>query len=243
MRTIDITSTQFSDLGLIQYDKIKINNLEFHKISIQLDKHQDILELYRKYNIYLPENIRTSCFKRQNEFFIGRLAAQYALKANGYSHNFILHKGQRGEPIWPKNHFGSISHSMRCPKTGVAIACLNREVKYVGIDIELKNNHSILNENSDILNHFLNPFEIRYLFNFNQFYPYIYLIVFSAKESIIKAIYSKNKIILSFLDMQVTTINIVKNMIFIHVKKNNINYKMIINYILLENEVLTYNCF
>ena len=32
-------------------------------------------------------------------------------------------------------------------------------------------------------------------------------------------------------------------MIFIHVKKNNINYKMIINYILLENEVLTYNCF
>lgn len=243
MRTIDITSTQFSDLGLIQYDKIKINNLDFHKISIQLDKHQYILELYRKYNIYLPENIRTSCFKRQNEFFIGRLAAQYALKSNGYSHNFILHKGQRGEPIWPKNHFGSISHSMHCPKSGVAIACLNREVKYIGIDIELKSNHSIFHENQEILKYFLNPFEMRYLFHFNRLDPYIYLIIFSAKESTIKAIYSKYKIMLSFLDMQVTTIDLVRNTIYLDAHKNDINCKMMVNYALLESEVFTYNLF
>ena len=70
MRNIDIISTYFSDLYFIQYDNIKINELEFHKISIQLNKNQDILELYRKFNIHLPENIKTSCFKRQNEFLL-----------------------------------------------------------------------------------------------------------------------------------------------------------------------------
>ncbi|ENU79075.1 hypothetical protein F975_03045 [Acinetobacter sp. ANC 3789] len=241
MRNIDITSTYFSDLGFIQYDNIRINDLYFHKVSIQLNKHQGILELYQKFNIHLPENIKTSCFKRQTEFFIGRLAAQYALKSLDYPHNFILHKGQHGEPIWPKNHFGSISHSMHCPQTGAAIACLNREAKYVGIDIELKNNHSILNENPEILNHFLNPFEMRYLFNFNQFDPYIYLIIFSAKESTIKVIYSKYKIMLSFLDMKVIIIDIIRNRIFIHVNKNEMNFKVMIGYVLLESEVLTYN--
>ncbi|MFT4020488.1 MAG: 4'-phosphopantetheinyl transferase superfamily protein [Acinetobacter sp.] len=240
MPNIEITSAYFSDLGVIQYHQIQLNSIELHKIDIQLDHQQDLLVLYQKFNIHIPENIKNACFKRKNEFFIGRLAAQYALKSLNHPHNFILHKGQHGEPIWPNNHFGSLSHSMHCPNTGTAIACVNRE-KYVGIDIELKPNQQMLHDNQDMLNHFLSAFELKYLFNFKQFEQYLYLIVFSAKESTIKAVYSKYKIMLSFLEIQLMTIDCVKNTICFHIHTARINLKITAHYVFLENEIFTYS--
>lgn len=219
MQNMNLNKKCYTRNQPVSYEKIQIHQLEFHKTSIQLDHGQDIIDLYDKFNIYLPEKIINSCFKRQSEYFIGRLAAQYALKSLNPKYDFILKNGRYGEPIWPESCCGSISHSMCCAKNGVAIASLN-QAQFVGIDIELKSNHSVLNDDKNILNQFLSSFEIKYLDKFLKSNLYLYLIIFSAKESIIKAICSKFKFVLSFKEIEIISINTTTQQMIFNLKKS-----------------------
>lgn len=240
MDSMLLGSDHFSCLNPIQYEKFQIQHLDFHQVSIALHETSNVVKLYEKFAIYLPEKIKNAGLKRKSEFLIGRLAAQYALKSLNYSSDFILQKGQYGEPVWPSNYFGSISHSMAGPSTGIAVAYLNQGDKYAGIDLELTTNSLVLNHNQDILKHFLNTYEIQYLFHFNQLNPYFYLIAFSAKESIIKAICSKYQIILPFSDIQLTTVDLVAKLLFFKITNFNLNDDIRVNYAIREKDILTY---
>lgn len=84
----------------------------------------------------LPEEekilLNSKSTKRRLEFTLGRAAAVQALSKLNLARSPIL-KGQRGEPIWPKNVVGSISHSAG---QAVAVAKLDKDKLGIGIDIQ-----------------------------------------------------------------------------------------------------------
>lgn len=152
-------------------------------------QYEDIEALFHFYNIELPERIQKARLKRKVEFFIGRLALQYALNQQGVDY-FQLSNGKYGEPLWPKPFLGSISHSMENHHKGMAIVAIQK-THHVGVDIELKKNILFFNEQPNMLNQFLNKQEINYITLINPIPVLYYLIIFSAKESIIKVLCSK----------------------------------------------------
>lgn len=74
--------------------------------------------------------------KRRQEFLLGRLAARRALEVLGQSDpkSQPILRGKDGEPLWPNDIVGSISHTTG---VGVAVVGLRSEFESLGIDIEL----------------------------------------------------------------------------------------------------------
>ncbi len=80
----------------------------------------------------LPSPIAEAPFARQQEFLAGRKAADEALKAIGVD-TPMLPIGAHRSPVWPVGIAGSISH-----KAQWAIACAQKQsqYRYLGVDIE-----------------------------------------------------------------------------------------------------------
>lgn len=224
----------------IKHTQIFENEITFQKVLINEDKKVNICDYYQYFNIFTPDNIKKSCLKRQHEFLIGRISANYALKALGFDHHFILHIGQYGEPIWPKNIIGSISHTMYSATEGVAIAYASYDRKIVGIDIEIKNNNEIFLNQKISLTHFLTKNELNYIHFFQQYNNFIYLILFSAKESVIKAIYNYYHFVLNFTSIHCININMKNSTITFYIPKLTIHKKIIVHFVNFKNEILTY---
>lgn len=236
----------------IEYEKIQLKNLILHKIVINIDTQMDINSIYKDFDIFQPKALETVSLKRKSEFLIGRISAKYALKFLGFNHSFILHKGRYGEPIWPENISGSISHAMYSPTKGIAIsyACNNTQVMeqtaeqltklIAGIDIELKQNNDLFLRNPTIVNSYLSMQELKYSSTFKQSNPLIYLILFSSKESIIKAIFSKYNLIISFKSIHCININTQNNFINFYISKIKTDKIIEVNFMYLNDEIITY---
>lgn len=182
-------------------------NSYLHKISVTLlTEDFRVDKLYDYFHITLPEALTKAAKKRQLEFFAGRLSAKFALEPFGLDDAQIV-KGAHGEPLWPHGIGGSISHT-GTKHSCTAISYIN-EVKLqpqgIGIDIETKRDNDYFKHDTLLSHVFLNFQEqARLLASEKQ---YSYLIVFSAKESIIKAIYDKYSILLDFLAIEFRRMN------------------------------------
>ncbi len=74
----------------------------------------------------------TSALKRQREFRAGRHCAHLVLQQLGYK-DFSVMRGKQGEPLWPADICGSISHAgKRC----IAIAANKKNYLSIAVDIE-----------------------------------------------------------------------------------------------------------
>lgn len=236
----------------IEYEKIQLEDLVLHKIIMNIDAHTDINNIYKHFDIFQPKTIEKASLKRKSEFLIGRISAKYALKALGFNDSFVIHKGIQGEPIWPEKISGSISHAMYSSTKGMAIsyACNETQVmeqtteqltKFIaGIDIELKQNNDLFLINPTMINSYLSMQEFKYSSLFNKINPLIYLILFSSKESIIKAIFSKYNLILDFHSIHCIKIDNHNNSIEFYISKIKINKKIKVNFIDLKDEIITY---
>ena len=84
-----------------------------------------------------PEELKVLSAKasdrRRTAFKLGRAAAHEALQKAGLNPVPPVLRGARGEPIWPKNFFGSISHSHGY---GIALVGPEGHARSVGIDLE-----------------------------------------------------------------------------------------------------------
>lgn len=236
----------------IEYEKIQLEDLALHKIIVNIDAHTDINNIYKHFDIFQPKTIEKASLKRKSEFLIGRISAKYALKALGFNDSFVIHKGMQGEPIWPENISGSISHAMYSSTKGMAIsyACNDTQVmeqtteqltKFIaGIDIELKQNNDLFLRNPTMVNSYLSMQEFKYSSLFKKSNPLIYLILFSSKESIIKAIFSKYNLILDFHSIHCIKIDNHNNSIEFYISKIKKNKIIKVNFIDLKDEIITY---
>ncbi|MDN5619148.1 MULTISPECIES: 4'-phosphopantetheinyl transferase family protein [Psychrobacter] len=190
----------------LTYITVALAHHQIHQLSvIVLTANFAIEAAYDCFDIDLPKALTRVSTKRKLDFLTGRLAAKLALQSFGLTHFTVL-KGKHGEPLWPNGITGSISHTG--DKTScTAICCAYRQPSMqdcsaIGVDIEAKINNVCFERDEPQHYAFLNDQEAMALVEYScGTHPnhYIYLMIFSAKESLIKAIYAKYNVLLSFL--------------------------------------------
>lgn len=147
---------------------------------------------------------------RRMEFLTGRWLA-HVLQPMMPS---IERDKDHGFPIWPLPYLGSISH-----KNGHIITAVvsNLSCRAVGIDLE----HLAINP--DLLDHICTQKEresiatsINKAWNLSM----IAALIFSAKESLFKALFPKTKIWFGFFDAEILTIDLDKGLLLLALKKD-----------------------
>ena len=140
-------------------------------------------ELYGVFGICLPPELQTSVTKRKAEFLAGRILARTALLSLGSSSGDVG-IGRHRQPIWPSGFAGSISHT-----DGTAMAMVAARTDcLIGVDIE-----AIMTEQTaqSIAKQVLTPREHAFLDKDPVHYARNLTIVFSAKETLYKALFPK----------------------------------------------------
>lgn len=130
----------------------------------------------------LPESLTGAVSKRKSEFVAGRYLARKALMALG-ANTTSVGIGAHREPLWPHSFIGSISHSKEFAVCAVAN---QNNVKRIGIDVE---NFIDVKVARDIVQNVLIESEYKLVGNFINPHPVLLTLIFSAKESLFKALY------------------------------------------------------
>lgn len=125
--------------------------------------------------------------KRRAEFVLGRKAAHAALSGVDRQKewgNFSILKGTRGEPLWPEGITGSISHS-----DGIACAVVARAQDTIGVGLDLQRKRE--SRRRDLLKVICTKREIEWINSAAdaEEREVRQLLIFSAKESLYKALY------------------------------------------------------
>ena len=172
--------------------------------KFDINFYQDVL--FDELNIKFPDILSKAVPKRKAEFLAGRFIVQQAMK--------ILRQpivdipiGKNRSPQWPQGIIGSISHS------GERAFCLltrvhTRKSTRLGIDYEQYiTEHLVAGIQGSILNDEEAKLCRRSAYDFNK----ALTLVFSAKESLFKALYPSVNRYFDFLDASVTAFKIKSN--------------------------------
>ena len=143
-------------------------------------------------NIVLGLDLTGAANKRDTEFSAGRLAAKQALAELGV-YDFTLLKGEGGEPLWPPGVVGSISHTQ-----GVCMASVSDagSLRGLGLDVEAQRKlrpdiQRVICREEELSLHWYSDAELAKL------------ILFSAKESVYKALYPSQQRFIGFQEVVV----------------------------------------
>lgn len=149
----------------------------------------DLSQLYPEERQILSER---AVPKRQHQFFLGRAAAHKALHQIGIEKSPIL-KGANNEPLWPLHVVGSITH------TGcMAVAAATYESQALGLGLDLEEVQEKVDW--DIVDRVCLPSEKAWtLEKWEERYWRLFMI-FSAKESVFKALFPKTHVFFGFHD-------------------------------------------
>ncbi|MDG9670143.1 4'-phosphopantetheinyl transferase superfamily protein [Hahella sp. CR1] len=130
----------------------------------------------------LPDSMDRAVAKRRAEFVAGRYVARRALMALGAT-DLSVGIGENRAPVWPESFTGSISHAQDMAICAVADG---DRVKSVGIDVE-----NMLSEKvaADIVGSILTDAEHGFVGSAERPDPKALTLIFSAKESLFKALY------------------------------------------------------
>ncbi|WP_273050539.1 4'-phosphopantetheinyl transferase superfamily protein [Pseudoalteromonas sp.] len=138
---------------------------------------------FQYYGQPFPEQLNKAVIKRKAEYLAGRICATRALDKLGFKHQIIGTSKSRA-PLWPVKAIGSISHTT---DLAIAIVMHANQAKGIGIDIEKK----MPDELEDNLNNqILREDEILVFQRLGKQLSSPLSIIFSAKESIYKALYA-----------------------------------------------------
>jgi enterobactin synthetase component D len=172
----------------------------------------------------LPETLRAAVPKRQNEFLAGRLCAAQALRAAGLPETV----GQKNRaPVWPLGCVGSISHSDRR-----VVAVVSRNHSGLGVDIETLMTQA---QATDIQALILTEAETALRPETMSLGPFLTLI-FSAKESLYKALSAHLPQMPGFLD--VTVLALTSDALTLRLGDRTLTAR----YVLTTEDVLTLVC-
>lgn len=196
MQSVDLLHEETSfikyiEFGYIDYlPKLKYCIAEYD-VSFYSD---DLLEMLDQ---PFPSFLHNASITRKAEYFAGRYCGRKLLQNKSISS--VIDSYQR-VPVWPDGWCGSISHT----KDNVIVIAAPRSACILpGVDIESKNFASVL----EAQNIFASPEEREYLLKTGLPYPLGLLILFSAKESLYKSIWSKVKRVLEFRSAKLVELN------------------------------------
>ena len=146
---------------------------------------------------------------RLKTYILGRCAAHRALQTLQKEIVPIL-KGRDGEPIWPFDIVGSISH-----KDAIAVAAVGKKKRYKGIGVDIEDQTTILSKKEYSL--FCTPQEIACI-DKKEFSP---IDIFSRKEAILKAYYTAYSKLCNWIDIDTINVSKASNVTIICMLKKN----------------------
>ena len=143
--------------------------------------------------ISLPKSLSNAALKRKAEFVAGRVAANDALRVLGYT-DFSIAIGEHRSPCWPDAVVGSISHS---DDIAVAVAGAKAHWQGLGVDVQTRLTQDDLEAVNGVI---ATPHEHALLSLLDTPLAEQLTLIFSAKESVFKALYPRVKRYLDFSD-------------------------------------------
>ena len=176
--------------------------------------------------------------KRKAEFLAGRVCAQKCLLDLNFT-NTVIEVGKNRAPIWPHGIVGSITHTSN---TAVSVAALFRNYEAIGIDLE----EIISSKIAEEINYQILGKEENQIFSNNTHiveYSRFLTLVFSAKESIFKALHATVKNYFDFKHFQLKHLSPSK---LVFVLKENLcqeysrDHEVSVNFWFEENRVFTW---
>jgi len=132
--------------------------------------------------VAFPGLIKNSVQKRKAEFLCGRYAAIQALKQLGFPDQKI-DIGKNREPMFPQATLGSITHNN---KIALSLVGLRSDFEYLGVDLETIIDVELI---SQIQQQIISAEERMLLDKSQLSFDVVFTLVFSAKESIFKALH------------------------------------------------------
>ena len=129
--------------------------------------------------------------KRRQDFTLGRAAARKSLSAIGFPVVSPVLRGEQREPLWPVGVVGSIAHS---GTYGVAVAAWQQDVPALGVDIQkIEERYT-----DELIARFADPDEFDWVRSDPAKRTERAVKLFSAKESIFKALYVLRRVWFAF---------------------------------------------
>lgn len=139
--------------------------------------------------------IRNACSKRRSEFIGGRWCAHRALEEIGLA-ACALPITALGSPLWPMGAIGSITHD-----GGICLALAALSQQTIGLGIDLFDVERT-NQCGELVDLFLTSSEIQYVRR--HWLADAYARLFSAKESVVKAISSSVGRLIDLREIEIT---------------------------------------
>ena len=161
-----------------QYDRPQ-QPLALVQCSFSADAYHD--DAFVTHCIPQPDRLQRAVAKRRSEFLAGRVCAQQALAQLG-THGLAESTDKRRDPIWPDGYVGAITHSH-----GIAAALVGAQCHLQGIGLDVE--HWISLESARHLSSaILKPHETALLSDDDATFAKQLTLIFSAKESLFKAL-------------------------------------------------------
>ena len=195
-------------------------------------------DLFNLHNIFFPENIKISISKRKAHYFAGRFLSKIILSKMGII-DFNLLSGTGNEPLWPKNIIGSLSHT---ENHAICAITLPIETTVIGIDIQEYISKVTANE---IWSSIITSSEKEFLSMIKIDFPILLTLVFSAKESLLKALYPSVKYFFDFDSAKIIQFNFIEKTFTLELSKNlnhsyNCGRRFKGRFEYLENSIITF---
>lgn len=159
-----------------------IENVKVHMCLFSPDSYDD--SLFHVYGIESPEQISGAVSKRRMEYLAGRYSARMALRACSAEGDQVG-IGPARSPVFPAPSKGSISHSRNMACCAVTEST---GIKGLGVDVEHIITGTRIMKINDIV---ISSSEANLLLSTQFSYTQLFTAVFSAKESLFKALYPR----------------------------------------------------
>lgn len=175
---------------LLQQEAPQLHNIAAPIQFIQYDPAHYSNKLFTNFRIAQPRRMDDWVIQRQAQFLAGRLAARQAMLSIQRPPEPIP-MGEKREPLWPENIFGSISHGKGISAATASLVSPVREKTCgVGLDIQMIFNEQ---ETASVQEKITSPYDKRF---FQQgvrklTHDQLVTLVFSAKESFFKAAFKQ----------------------------------------------------
>jgi enterobactin synthetase component D len=151
----------------------------------------------------LPADLHAASQKRQAEFVAGRYCAASAMRRLGWTEAVDLRVGPDRAPLWPAGMVGSITHTAKFVSAAVAST---RDLRSVGIDSETVINCRLMR---DVCSTIMCGGERNLRSRESGLGHEVFTtLVFSAKESIFKCLFSAVNVIFDFTDVEIVHIDL-----------------------------------
>lgn len=179
---------------------VVINGFHGHIALCRFDVQAFRPQLFAEYAIELPYGLQAASKKRQAEFLAGRIAAQHALRRFGCP-EVQVGRADDGQPLWPAAVTGSISHH-------TAVACCvvaaTQDYCLLGVDVEQYMPADVAHATQALI---LQTGELEWLAHAALPLQGLVSLIFSAKESLYKALYPQVRRYFDFLDASIKALD------------------------------------